>query len=184
PGGVSLAKQVEHALAGQAVRRLVVVAPFFDRALRGLDALREALSPEEVSFVLQPEKVSLPGEALVGAPVTAYRFAPEGGQRSARAYLHAKLYLLETDDREYCLWGSPNCSAAALAGQGNFETALLAKGPKGHFLDRLGLGPSLADAARIDDPRILSLREAEGPKRVGAIQLTSVEFANGDLEAT
>src|SRR5262249_34143979 len=110
-----------------------------------------------------------------------------GGSRSADAYLHAKLYLIETTTGEYCLWGSPNCSLAALgssADHGNFETALLAKGPNGHFRERLGLGWSLSKAARIKDFQLLRFREAIAPNQTGRLQLVSAEFIDGKLEAT
>ena len=187
PGQAALAKQIEQALAGRAVRRLIVVAPFFDKALAGLEALRNALSPKQVCLVVQPKKVSLPGNALAGGPVKVYQFSPASGQRSANAYLHAKLYVFETADEDYCLWGSPNCSAAALSppgGAGNFEVALLASGPKRYFTDRLGLGPSLADSARIADPTKLALRELGDDKDpAGRLQLTSAEYSGGELEA-
>jgi len=39
-------------------------------------------------------------------------------------------------------------------------------------------------AARINDPQLLCLREATDPKLGGRLHLTSVEFADGQLEAT
>jgi hypothetical protein len=187
PDGPSLMKQMELALSGQVVRRLVVIAPFFDRALGGLKALRTALHPEKVSLVVQTRKVSLPGNALSPRLANTYCFSPKRTQRSRDAYLHAKLYLIQTDQEEYCLWGSPNCTVAALtprAGQGNFEAGLLAKGPKGYFQNRLGLGPSLAKLARIDDSSLFHLRADLDSTETERIRLAGVEYVNGQLEVT
>jgi hypothetical protein len=184
PKGQPVAKQLAHALAGQVVRQLVVVAPFFDPTLGGLRALQDALSPKQTHVIVQPKKVSVPGHALSRIPV--FRFTPAVQSRRANAYLHAKIYLMETEAEEYCLWGSPNCSFAALAASGdqsNFELALLAKGPLGYFRRALGLGSSLTKTAQID-PRPLTLRKPTEASDGEQPQLASVEFHDGQLEAT
>lgn len=184
PGGVSLTQQLKDAIGNRSIRRLIVVAPFFDRRLMALNELRRTLAPKEVALIVQPAKVSLPGEALAGLDhVSAYRFQAGAGSKAAAAYLHAKIYIIETGDAEYCLWGSPNCSRSALApaqDEGNVEVALLGKGKKGYFLSLLGLSGALSHSAI--DPTVMTWRDDEKPSTEPSLQIASADADTENIE--
>jgi len=185
PDGPSICEQVRSAIPERRVASLTVVAPFFDRRLQGLAALREALQPRKIRLAIQPASVSISGKVAAQVPgLITHAFSVSDRTKSTNAYLHAKVYIVQTADAEYCLWGSPNCSVAALAAPAmgrNAEIALLARGRKGYFQSRLGLR---LDAGTTIDPKTLAWSGSEREKELAVPRLVSVDVdAEGTLEA-
>jgi hypothetical protein len=163
------------------VKRVIVVAPFFDPQLQAIRELRKAFRAKEVVVVVQPASVSFPGRSAKAAKdLTIYRFEPPHGDKSETAYLHAKAYVIQTATNEYCVWGSPNCSMAALAGHGNYEAVLVAKGKAGEGVAALGLGASIKKGQRID-PASLGLAAERASRASIGLCMKSAEVDRGGI---
>ena len=185
PDGPSICEQVRSAIPERRIASLTVVAPFFDRRLQGLAALRESLRPKETRLAIQPASVSISGKIALQVPgLVTHALSIPGRTKSEDAYLHAKVYIVQSSDAEYCLCGSPNCSVAALTAPAtgrNAEMALLAKGRKGYFQSLLGLR---LHTGTIIDPKTLKWSGSEREKEPLVPKLVSVDVnAEGMLEA-
>jgi hypothetical protein len=180
PDHTSLVAQLKSIIGNAKVRRLVIVSPFFDPHLQAIKELGSAFGVKDIIAVVQPESVSFPGRLASKLKTLALHefVAP---QRSKSGYLHAKAYIIQTPAMEYCVWGSANCSSAALAGSGNYEAVLVTKGKLGHTIAALGLNASLAKSQKIADPHQLKLA-TQTPKPAAAdLYIASAEVNRGEL---
>lgn len=100
-------------LEGETIERLTVAAPFLDEEAHALASLQQRLRPKELCLVLQNDRTSGSITSLnqlqqAGASLRIMTLDTES------RYLHAKIYLAETDTRSVLMTGSANCTNAAL----------------------------------------------------------------------
>jgi hypothetical protein len=177
PSQTPLLDQLKSVVGRGKVRRVIVVAPFFDSGLRAVKELRRAFGVKDVVVIVQQDSVSFPGKASRNMKnLAVHEFRPPSGGTSR--YLHAKVYIIQTASTEYCVWGSANCSMAALGGKGNYEAVLVKKGKVGDGVSALGLGDSLRKSQRID-PFQLKLASQESTEP--AFSLISAEVEGGNV---
>jgi hypothetical protein len=113
--------EIEKRLVGRNVKKIAILAPFFDRDLSLLKLIKGAWPDARLSIFAQQKYATLEGKRLARLFQKKDRLfavtAPPGRR------LHAKLLAFETPKETFWLTGSPNATVAAVNG-GNTETAL------------------------------------------------------------
>ena len=98
------------------VERLIVLSPFWDEDLSALRHLATVLQPQEIIILIDRDKGLFPGASLHDLPETnIFDVAAFGHGR----FIHAKVIIAQTRAADHVLYGSVNCTAAAL-GTGGF----------------------------------------------------------------
>jgi hypothetical protein len=113
--------KVKERLKNEKVRKIAVLAPFYDGDLAFLKMLKAAWPEAKLSVFAQPKYATLEGKKLAGVlrgKDQLFAVTPPAGRR-----LHAKAFAFETSRGTFWLSGSPNATVAAMKG-GNTETAL------------------------------------------------------------
>ncbi|MGU7785035.1 hypothetical protein [Burkholderia sp. PU8-34] len=98
-------------VGGQQVKRLIVLSPYWDSDLSGLQALVEALRPERTVLLVDVRRRLFPTQAL--GQLTNVSVI-DIGTAAGSNFVHAKLFIAETDQADHVLYGSANCTTAAL----------------------------------------------------------------------
>lgn len=147
------------------IRRVTVVAPFFDRDGGFLRKLVDELSPEQLIVGVEPDAVQIGARAVRLLPNT--KFVNAGCLRDGRGYLHAKALLFEAaSGEEILITGSANASGAAWLAkpaQRNVEAVVLRRGTKRRSVAKeLGL-KALAKQPALSD-ETWSLIETRKPR--------------------
>lgn len=121
------------------VERLWVLSPYWDGSLAALRALTGTLSPSRTTVLIDARAHEFP----VGAELpVGTEFVDIAGWRPKR-FTHAKMILAQTARHDHVLFGSANCTTAALGdgavGGHNAEASLYRRLPTGQALEGLGL---------------------------------------------
>ena len=104
------------------IKRVTLIAPFFDHSFRFLNKLNEDLKPDEFIVGIEPKTVSLNKEALTLIPNV--KFVDVENLRGGNGYQHSKTILIETDSgEEILITGSANASGAAWLESGSRQNA-------------------------------------------------------------
>jgi HKD family nuclease len=137
------------------IKRITVVAPYFDHELAFLRELNDEIAPKEFVVGIDTETVQIERDARMLMPEA--RFVDAKSIREGSGYLHGKAVLFETTDgRELLVTGSANASSPAWlvkAKERNAEIVVLREGSKRQSLAaELGLKnlhaqPPLSDEA-------------------------------------
>lgn len=105
-------------LEGLTVRKITVIAPFYDQELGFLKQLRKQWPATMLTVVAQQDYATLAGRKLAklfeGGKHNLFAASPPLGRR-----LHAKAFAFETDAGTFWLSGSPNATLAAFDGRNN-----------------------------------------------------------------
>jgi len=179
PSQPSLLNQLGALIGKTEVRRLIIVAPFFDPTLQAVQELKNTFGVKDVVAVVQPESVSFPGKIAGSVKnLSVHEFVPPHNSKSS--YLHAKAFIIQTRTTEYTVWGSANCSMAAIAGLGNYEAVLITRSKIGDGVATLGLGKSIKKGQKID-PANLELAETKSSQMDDVISTISAEVDQGSI---
>lgn len=116
--------QVVARLAGTDIRKVALLAPFFDKNLRMVERIRALWPAAAIQIVSQSGYSNLPIERFVALRDTLgnIELISSTSQKAGRN-MHAKALAFQTPECTYWLAGSANMSNAALAG-GNSEACL------------------------------------------------------------
>lgn len=129
PNPVSMLEQIAGYAQG-AIRTIDVVSPYFDREGEALKQL-SALASGEVRVLLQPKRAGLSQHNASELPGSIRLQTIEDARVDHRhKFIHAKAYLVRSDEGVIVATGSANCSQAALlAGEmwGNAELMSVAR---------------------------------------------------------
>ncbi|MGU5595662.1 hypothetical protein ACV1C6_20275 [Aeromonas sanarellii] len=136
------------------VTRLIAISPYWDSTLRALGELRSTLQPEQTSVVIQPKTEQFPGSHWPkDATVQAHDARAIRGVVAGR-FVHAKVLIAQTLEADCVLFGSANCTVAALGIAGvagiNEEACLYRELAPGEALSLLGLADVLQAPASFD----------------------------------
>ena len=128
-------------ISGEKIKRLVIVSPYWDHDLAALRDLRQSLNYCPTVIALNPDKNEFPVDRLsADDPVV---FSAIHDDEDAHRFLHAKIFLIETDTADHLLFGSANCSDDALGRINktarNAEVSVYRRFPTGRGLELLGL---------------------------------------------
>lgn len=109
----SILRQFARNAAGEKIRRLVIISPYWDANLGGLRQLRKALSDCPTVIALNPAKNTFPMDALKAKGDVSFVLM-KTTKIDPKRFPHAKVLLIETATADHVLFGSTNCSDDAL----------------------------------------------------------------------
>jgi hypothetical protein len=158
-------------VGGEATARLIAISPYWDEGMAALRFLQGALRPRHTALVIQPDRGLFPASARVKADI--YEVGPLVMPRDR--FAHAKVLIVQTRKADHVLFGSPNCTVAALGSASqpgdNVEAALYRRMDSGAAIEALGLAQVLDGRALAADDFLPYTRAAEIPlEQVGARQ--------------
>jgi hypothetical protein len=127
-------------LVHEPIRRLIIISPYWDEQLAALQYLTSAWKPAEVFVLVDKEVTALPPLPPALSPVL--RFFDRGKAFKSR-FIHAKVIIAQGANADHVLFGSANCTLAALGADGipgiNAEASLYRRLPPGLALTALDL---------------------------------------------
>jgi len=157
-----IGNQFTDVLDGQTVNRLAVMSPYWDDDLAELKWLISTLAPKEVVVFIDRHKQLFPGSALDDLPEAKLY---DIGELAQNRFVHAKLFVAETSTADHVLYGSPNCTVAAMGTSGfagaNEEASLYRELPSRTILEQLGLMKLLNEAAPLQSSDLPDYRKDE-----------------------
>ena len=156
-------------LIDEPVQRLIVISPYWDPELAALRYLSEQLQPERIAVLVDPHSREFPKDAAFQFEnLTLYS---RGSFREGR-FIHAKAIIAQTTNADHVLFGSANCTNAALGGAlfsgSNAEASLYRKLPAGSFIEALGLEDTLVDEL------IISPADLNNPEQADELPLAEL----------
>lgn len=152
---------------GAAVHMLVAISPYWDEKLTALQDLSRRLAPDRIIVPIDPTAHEFP----VSAPFASTPKIVALGWPSQR-FTHAKILIASTADHDHILFGSANCTAPALGGEGaagaNAEACIYRRLPAGGAREALALD-------RWIDGEPIALSDLPPPASAPAIPLKAIE---------
>ena len=141
-GAEAIARRFMRQFENEKVEQLIVISPYWDPRLRALRNLVDRLKPKDVVVVIQPHERLFPFTAL--GKVSAVRIVELSQVLAATKgrFSHAKVIVARTRSRDHVLYGSANCTLAALGSSRNGtnqEACLYREMASGGTLEVLGL---------------------------------------------
>lgn len=179
-----IAERFVEFVGDRAVQRLVIASPYWDQDLRALRALQERFGAK-AAVLIQPQAALYPVHAHPkSGAVELFDVSRIPG--AASRFAHAKLFVAETTSRDCVMFGSANCTEAALgtsAQAGVNEEACLARDlPAGEAVRLLGLADALASGAALDATEVPNFVQTEDiPLAELAARLPGRFELSGDL---
>lgn len=143
--GASIGQRFIDRVDGAGVSRLIVVSPYWDENLGAVRWLQKVLKPRKTALLIQPQRRLFPGgKGLAGQ---LFSIGTRGARRER--FAHAKVVIAQTKSADHVLFGSANCTMAALgAGEDtNVEASLYLRMPAGEAIKALNLEEVLAGPA-------------------------------------
>ncbi|WP_279483990.1 hypothetical protein [Aureimonas sp. SK2] len=157
---------------GERVERLVVLSPYWDEDLAALGALVTRLAPKRLAILIDRNTELFPAEAakaLSGAEIF------DANAFGKSRFIHAKAIIAETSHADHVLYGSANCTAAALGTSNyagaNHEACLYRRLPSGSTLASLGLAKIIEEGTAVRPDELPAYRrEQELPLTEAALR--------------
>jgi hypothetical protein len=145
------------------VKRLVVASPYWDHDLRTLRSFHGHFAGASAAVLIQPQAALYPVHAHPSSGEFTL-FDVSNAPGAASRFAHAKLLIAETADGDCVLFGSANCTEAALGTLGqagvNEEACLARELPAGEAIRMLGLDEVLSSEAELDAADVPSFSPA------------------------
>jgi hypothetical protein len=136
--------------AEQTVENLIILSPYWDDDLAAVRQLASELSPRQTTLLLDNNRALFPGTALGNVSGTRVF---DIGQFADGRFVHAKLFVVTTPTADHVLFGSANCTVAALGTRQfpgtNEELSLYRKLPPGSAISVLKLNDVLTQSAEL-----------------------------------
>ena len=127
-------------LVHEPIHRLIVISPYWDEQLAALQYLTSVWKPAEVSVLVDKEVTAFPPLPPALSPVL--RLFDRGKAFKSR-FIHAKVIIAQGANADHVLFGSANCTLAALGAGSipgiNAEASLYRRLPPGSALTELDL---------------------------------------------
>jgi hypothetical protein len=164
------------------VKRLVIVSPYWDGTLKALGFIARTLSPAKTDLLIDSAAGLFPVTAL--KKLKDLRLFDREEFCKGR-FLHAKAVIAQTRKADHILYGSANCTIAALGTKGfageNEEVCMYRRFPAGTVLDSLEL-TELLDPSREVDPDKLEESENEDELDLEAWAMDRGENFDADVD--
>lgn len=145
------------------VKRLVVVSPYWDENLKALGFIAKTLSSAKTDLLIDSDAGLFPVTAL--KKLKGVRLFDREEFRKGR-FLHAKAVVAQTRKSDHVLYGSANCTVAALGTKGfageNEEVCMYRRFPADTALDSLELAELLDPSHEIDPDQLEESENADG----------------------
>jgi hypothetical protein len=179
-GGPGMLSRIVDLVGSASVTRLVVLSPYWDAKLEGLLGLIDALKPNETAIALSAPKPEFPVDQLQRIPQVSFAGVFDGND-GAR-FIHAKAFVIETEEWDHVIYGSANCSDDALGladlAARNAECSVYRRLPAGSGLELLGLDlSSTIDRSDLMEPT----KELLEAKPGAPLPLGTIEAAGSSL---
>lgn len=154
---ISFLRQIVASIGSDPIERLVVVSPYWDRQLEGLDRLRTELRNPITDILIVPDSTGFPSNSLSKlSDTTLFDISSIAKNR----FLHAKLIIAQGNQWDHIISGSMNCTFPALMGPaayGNAEAGIYKRIAHGEALKALGL-ENYKDV-RLQDNQLLEIQQ-------------------------
>jgi len=151
-------------IGDRSVKRLVVASPYWDHDLRTLRSVQGRFGGANAAVLIQPQAALYPVHAHPSSGAFAL-FDMSKAPGAASRFAHAKLVIAEAVDGDCVLFGSANCTEAALgtpAKAGVNEEACLARElPAGEAVRLLGLDEVLLSGEGLDISKVPGFKPAD-----------------------
>ncbi|WP_454290215.1 hypothetical protein [Sphingobium scionense] len=130
PGQAGIGDQFVSFVGGEKVQSLMIISPYWDDDLAALANLSHRLAPDRIILPIDSSGHAFPVDApFAGKP----RIVALGWP--TRRFTHAKIFLATTARHDHLLFGSANCTTAALGAPGavgaNAEACIYRRLPRG-----------------------------------------------------
>lgn len=137
-------------LQEQKINRLIILSPYWDEELNAIKYLSDQLNPKEIIILIDKDKQLFPSESLKNLPYVKVLDLKKFAQGR---FVHAKAIIAQTDSYDHVLYGSANCTVAAL-GRANYagsneEACLYRRMPANSVLGALQLDAMILTASPI-----------------------------------
>ena len=149
-------------VSGQSIEQLLVLSPYWDNDLSALKELVVRIEPTEIILLIDKDRALFPGTALSClTSIRVLNIAPFAKGR----FVHAKLIVARATDADHVLFGSANCTIAALGSQNfagrNEEACLYRRLPPSVLTATLGLDEVIAEAAILESADLPVLQQGD-----------------------
>ncbi|WP_289886354.1 hypothetical protein [Janthinobacterium sp. SUN118] len=134
----SILAQFTKLLLSEEPSRLILISPYWDVKLEGFRELRKTLHNPETLVALNPKVNTFPVNFLHTSELISFvRLGSEGSSK----FVHAKIFIAQTEHWDHVLFGSANCSDDALGYTNgpslNAEACVYRRYPKGEAINLL-----------------------------------------------
>lgn len=167
PGEAGIGDRFVSLVGDAKVETLVVISPYWDSDLSALTDLSHRLAPGRIILPIDPSAHEFP----VQAPFAKKLRIVELDWPSQR-FTHAKIVIASSAHHDHVLFGSANCTTAALGRPGavgaNAEACIYRRLPRGAAREALGLDRWL-------DGQAIDLDDLPAPAETPAIPLKAIE---------
>ena len=114
-----------------------VAVPYYDNKAVALNGLQTAFPNADINLYVQQGTSTLPKEYSDNYEVSLFDIFTDTDSAGKSNFYHGKVFLFKTEDKDYILYGSANCTVSALnkthADGGNVEADILDVGEPGEF---------------------------------------------------
>lgn len=123
------------------VKSIRIAVPYYDKELKALRAVKETFPDADIQLYVQNEYSTFPVEYNerngIAKDIKTFTGFKDNDTSSSGNFYHGKVFLFKTAAEEFVLYGSANCTQAALTKTyldgGNVECDLFEKGAPGEF---------------------------------------------------
>ena len=134
-GTSSILEQVKHLITGN-VEEIKIAVPYYDNGLTGLQTIRETWPLAECRLFLQHRWSTYQNTSVAAWTERVFECIGSKEDNNSHFY-HGKVFLFRTEDSDYLLYGSSNCTQSAFTKSkeegGNCECDILIKGNRGEY---------------------------------------------------
>ncbi len=161
--------QYQQAVGDTKIDTLTVMSPYWDNELEAIRQLVAAFQPQRVRILIDPRRQMFPAARPdLDSAVTVHSLA----EFAQRRFVHAKLFVASSTETDHILYGSANCSLAALdsprrAGR-NEEACLYQTTEANSLVVYLGLLDVLEEGEPIESVTLPAPIEEEHPEFAGS----------------
>ena len=124
----SIIEQVKNRIEGK-VNTIDIAVPYYDNELTGLRYIEELYPNNKINLFIQNERNTFPEKYAKNYSINIYN---QFSDNKSYHFYHGKVIRFNTDNRSYILYGSANCTQAALKksfmDSGNIECDILSLG--------------------------------------------------------
>lgn len=145
-----IGRRFSNLIDGERVERLVVLSPYWDDGLAALSSLVAQLLPKKLTILIDRNTELFPAESTEAlSDMEIFDLNTFGSGR----FIHAKAIIAQTNRADHVLYGSANCTAAAIGTSNyagaNHEVCLYRRLPSGTTLASLGLAKIIDEGSAI-----------------------------------
>ncbi|MDA8965431.1 hypothetical protein N9F33_01585 [Pseudomonadales bacterium] len=132
------------------VTRIAILSPYWDKELAAVQQLVSAFQPSEVVLLIDKDKALFPNvDVMTLGPVKLKDIS----EWSKGRFVHAKLIILSTETQDHVLFGSANCTIAAMGTDTfpgtNQEACIYRSFEAGFITDELELSDQIETGASL-----------------------------------